>query len=84
MISFRQILVIVLVTLGIWLIKTLHSRVSKNFERNRDDLATSNTGYQDMVPCKRCGTHILRSQARGNAKEGYVCNDMQCDAGSKI
>jgi hypothetical protein len=84
MISFRQILVIVLVTAGIWLIKHLHTRFNKNFDKSRDELSASTAGYQDMVPCKRCGTHILRAHASGNDKEGFVCNDIQCINGSKL
>ena len=74
MISIRQLLVIVLVALGIWLIKRIHSK----FTESQDAASTPASYYQDMVVCQRCGTHIPREQASGNETRGYACNDKQC------
>ena len=87
MISLRQLLVVALVTAGIWLLKHLQSRFMAERSRRRSAAAanshpSTNAGdkdYQDMVLCQQCGVHIPRAEAVGNDRRGYKCIEARCN-----
>lgn len=76
MISFRQLLVIALVIGLIWLFHQLRQRLRQPPARPDETPATAS--FQDTVRCSRCGVHLIRSEARGNERHGYVCGDRDC------
>lgn len=74
MISFRQLLVIALVIGLIWLFHQLRQRLRQPSRPDEPPVAT----FQDTVRCSRCGVHLIRSEARGDKRRGYVCRDRDC------
>ena len=88
MISLRQLLVVALVTVGIWLLKRLQNKFIAERSRQREQATTgdkktqtkkaSDTDYQEMVLCQQCGVHIPRAEAVGNDQHGYKCIAAYC------
>jgi len=72
MISFRQLLIIILVIAGVWLFRHLQKRLTDNPWRQTKK---NQINYQDTVRCELCGTHIPQSMALGDARQGYRCDD---------
>ena len=71
MISFRQILIIVLLIAGFWLFRRLRRR----FDLNRRRRHPKQRPYEEMVRCAHCGTYLPQAQAVGDPRNGYFCND---------
>lgn len=73
MISIRQVVVVVLVAVGLWLFRRLQTKLTAGRTQPKTE-----TDFQDMVRCERCGTHIARSQALGNSRHGFRCKEGDC------
>lgn len=71
MIGLKQLLVIVLVIAGIWLLRRLRARAAPRRE-------VTPPSYRETVRCVRCGTHIPRTQAVEVAGQGWRCGDRNC------
>ena len=69
MIGIRQLLIIALVIVGIWLFRRLQQRLSANRPRR----PTRQPVYQETVRCAHCGAHLLRSKAISGPEEDYFC-----------
>ena len=77
MISIRQLLIVALLIVGFWLFRRLQYR----FAAVRDKRTRrSPAHYQEMVRCTRCGQHIPKVNAIGDARSGYFCGDDNCSA----
>lgn len=82
MISVRQIVVIIAVGVGLWLLKRLQSRVMDRLAGDGDKPPRRSApadDVQETVRCQRCGSYLARSQASGSDAHGYRCRD-GCDA----
>ena len=79
MISLRQLLIVVLVGVAVWLFKRLQQRfMEQRFATPEQAKSPKSNQYHDMVRCERCGAHIARAQAQGNPRNGYYCADVNC------
>ena len=87
MISLRQIAVVILVAVGLWLLKRLQSRLKDaffdansgtNIAKKSGNVSDKDANYHEMVRCVRCGTHLPRAQALGNERRGFYCNNGDC------
>jgi len=67
MISFRQILIITLVAVGVWLFQRWRRRLA----RRRPPAPL----FQPTVRCACCGVHLPRASAVGDDKAGYFCSE---------
>ena len=76
MISIRQLLVVAFVTVGLWLLKRLQTRLKAR--HSGTEVAKNIRKFEDTVRCSRCGTHITRSEAVDEGRKGFYCADRNC------
>ena len=78
MISFRQLIVIVLVIGIVWLLGSLRRRLGEksSAQTSRADQAQYN--FDETVRCRHCGVYMLKREAAGNDSDGYTCRDPAC------
>lgn len=86
MISFREIIVLIVVTAGLWLVRRIQTQImtgrsetSAESQRSRHAANDNTNGdFKEMVKCQRCGVHIALEHAIGDNQQGYRCRNAQC------
>ena len=64
----RQLLILIVLVAGYWLLRRLWRRLLKQRRAT-----AAEPPYQAMVRCPHCGLHVPLDKALGNPQTGYFC-----------